>query len=79
MSLKHIDLLICCGSGCISAGAIKIKERFHEVLAELNLTNEVNIIETGCMGPCDAASWANPMLQYCCVPNNAPIEMTLKL
>ncbi|MCB5272057.1 MAG: NADH-quinone oxidoreductase subunit NuoF [Candidatus Cloacimonetes bacterium] len=53
MSLKHIDLLICCGSGCISAGALKIKERFHEVLREHKATNEVNIIETGCMGPCD--------------------------
>lgn len=53
MSLKRIDLLICCGSGCVSAGAMKIKERFHEVLAENNITNEVNIIETGCMGPCD--------------------------
>jgi len=53
MSLKRIDLLICCGSGCVSSGALKIKERFHEVLAEHNITNEVNIIETGCMGPCD--------------------------
>lgn len=53
MSLKRIDLLICCGSGCVSAGALKIKERFHEVLAEHKLESEVNIIETGCMGPCD--------------------------
>ncbi|MDI9529287.1 MAG: NADH-quinone oxidoreductase subunit NuoF [Candidatus Cloacimonadota bacterium] len=53
MSLKRIDLLICCGSGCISAGALKIKERFHAVLSEKGLTNEINIIETGCMGPCD--------------------------
>lgn len=53
MSLKRIDLLICCGSGCISAGAMKIKERFHEVLQEKGLANEINIIETGCMGPCD--------------------------
>lgn len=53
MSLKRIDLLICCGSGCVSAGALKIKERFHTVLTEKGLQNEVNIIETGCMGPCD--------------------------
>ena len=53
MPLKRIDLLICCGSGCISAGALKIKERFHEVLNEKGMTNEINIIETGCMGPCD--------------------------
>lgn len=53
MSLKRIDLLICCGSGCVSAGALKIKERFHEVLKEKGMENEINIIETGCMGPCD--------------------------
>ena len=53
MSLKRIDLLICCGSGCVSSGAYKIKERFHEVLQEKGLVNEINIIETGCMGPCD--------------------------
>ncbi|PKN80971.1 MAG: NADH-quinone oxidoreductase subunit F [Candidatus Cloacimonetes bacterium HGW-Cloacimonetes-1] len=53
MSLKRIDLLICCGSGCVSAGALKIKERFHAVLTEKGMTNEINIIETGCMGPCD--------------------------
>jgi NADP-reducing hydrogenase subunit HndC len=53
MSLKRIDLLICCGSGCVSAGALKIKDRFHAVLAEKGINSEVNIIETGCMGPCD--------------------------
>ncbi|MCB5224998.1 MAG: NADH-ubiquinone oxidoreductase-F iron-sulfur binding region domain-containing protein [Candidatus Cloacimonadaceae bacterium] len=53
MALKRIDLLICCGSGCVSAGALKIKERFHTVLDEHGLTGEVNLIETGCMGPCD--------------------------
>jgi len=53
MSLKRIDLLICCGSGCVSAGALKIKDRFHAVLAEKGISDEINIIETGCMGPCD--------------------------
>ena len=53
MSLKRIDLLICCGSGCVSAGAFKIKDRFHALLAEKGISQEINIIETGCMGPCD--------------------------
>ncbi len=53
MSLKRIDLLLCCGSGCISAGALKIKERFLQVLKDKGLAGEINIIETGCMGPCD--------------------------
>lgn len=53
MSLKRIDLLICCGSSCVSAGALKIKEAFQKALQAKGLTNEINIIETGCMGPCD--------------------------
>jgi NADP-reducing hydrogenase subunit HndC len=53
MPTKRIDLLICCGSGCISAGSLKIKEKFIELLKENNISDEVNIIETGCMGPCD--------------------------
>ncbi len=51
--MKRLDLLICCGSGCVSAGALKIKNRFVELLEENDLRSEVNIIETGCMGPCD--------------------------
>ena len=51
--MKRIDLLICCGSGCVSAGSLKIKNRFIEVLEANDLRSEINIIETGCMGPCD--------------------------
>ncbi|HOD55330.1 MAG TPA: (2Fe-2S) ferredoxin domain-containing protein, partial [Candidatus Cloacimonadota bacterium] len=53
MPTKRIDLLICCGSGCVSAGALRIKERMIEVLHQNNISDEINIIETGCMGPCD--------------------------
>ncbi|MCK4957152.1 MAG: NAD(P)H-dependent oxidoreductase subunit E, partial [Candidatus Cloacimonetes bacterium] len=51
--MKRIDLLLCCGSGCVSAGALKIKQRIKEVLEKHEISSEVNIIETGCMGPCD--------------------------
>jgi len=53
MSRKRTDVLLCCGSGCVSAGALKIKKKLVETLQENNLSEEVNIIETGCMGPCD--------------------------
>jgi NADH:ubiquinone oxidoreductase subunit F (NADH-binding)/(2Fe-2S) ferredoxin len=55
MKLQRIDILICFGSGCVSAGAAKIKTKLIEVLKEKEILNEVNIIETGCMGPCDYA------------------------
>jgi len=51
--MSRIDLLLCCGSGCVSAGALKVKKRIEEVLKEQDISSEVNIIETGCMGPCD--------------------------
>ena len=51
--MRRIDLLLCCGSGCLSAGSLKVKKRFEEVLEEQDITSEINIIETGCMGPCD--------------------------
>ena len=50
---SRLDVLICCGSGCISAGALKIKEKMEGELTRHNLSSEVNLIETGCMGPCD--------------------------
>jgi len=53
MTYKRLDVLICCGSGCVSAGALKIKEKLIETLRSEGMENEVNIIETGCMGPCD--------------------------
>ena len=53
MILKRIDVLICFGSGCVSAGADKIKTKLIEKLREKDLLSETNIIETGCMGPCD--------------------------
>ena len=55
MQKKYIDLLICYGSGCTSAGAGKVKDKFIEVLKTKNMTDEVQIIETGCMGPCSFA------------------------
>lgn len=53
MSLKRTDILLCCGSGCVTAGALEIKKELIEELKKKNLSEEINIIETGCMGPCD--------------------------
>ncbi len=53
MSLKRTDVLLCCGSGCVSAGALKLKEKLLQEIVKRGLSDEINIIETGCMGPCD--------------------------
>lgn len=54
MIYKRTDVLLCCGSGCVSAGALKIKEKMLSELQKHDIRDEINIIETGCMGPCDA-------------------------
>ena len=54
MLYKRIDVLLCCGSGCVSAGAHKIKQKLISEIAIQDISEEINIIETGCMGPCDA-------------------------
>ncbi|MDP8220477.1 MAG: NAD(P)H-dependent oxidoreductase subunit E [Candidatus Stygibacter frigidus] len=54
MLYKRIDVLLCCGSGCVSAGANKIKQKLILEIAFQDISEEINIIETGCMGPCDA-------------------------
>ncbi|MCD4817102.1 MAG: NADH-quinone oxidoreductase subunit NuoF [Candidatus Cloacimonetes bacterium] len=54
MPSKRTDILLCCGSECVSAGSLKIKAKLLEELKKQDIAEEVNIIETGCMGPCDS-------------------------
>lgn len=53
MSRKRTDILLCCGSGCVSAGSLKIKKAMILEFKKHDISEEINIIETGCMGPCD--------------------------
>jgi len=46
------DVLICQGTGCLSADAEKIEEAFNAELAKNNLTDSVNVVRTGCFGYC---------------------------
>ena len=55
MQKKKIDLLICCGGGCTLAGSLKIRDKFIEVLTNKKILDDINIVKTGCMGPCDFA------------------------
>ena len=49
---RHI--LICAGTGCTSSKSLKIAEKLEETLASHNLTNDVQIVKTGCFGLCAA-------------------------
>jgi len=51
MIRSHI--LVCAGAGCLSSGGHALKDALTRELKARGLDNEVQIIETGCMGPCD--------------------------
>jgi NADP-reducing hydrogenase subunit HndC len=41
------------GAGCLSSGAHALKEALAHELKQRGLDQEIEIVETGCMGPCD--------------------------
>lgn len=53
MALQRAHVLVCAGAGCISSGCKAVEESLVKAVKELGIENEVRIVETGCMGPCD--------------------------
>ena len=47
------QLLVCAGGACITSGEKNVKDVLVEELAKNGIQDEVQIIETGCMGACD--------------------------
>lgn len=45
-------ILVCSGAGCISSNCLDVKTAIEEALNENNLSENVKVIETGCMGIC---------------------------
>ena len=45
-------VLVCTGGGCIASGALQVSAALREQLQKLELTDEIQIVETGCLGPC---------------------------
>lgn len=56
---KH-KLCVCCGAGCISSGAEDVLKKLEEEIKTRGLENEVEVIATGCMGPCNQG----PLIKY---------------
>jgi len=53
MELFRLQVLICAGGACISSGSKSIFQVMEEELRNRNLTDEVKLIQTGCVGSCD--------------------------
>jgi len=49
---KRLDVLICTGANCLSSRSLEFKKKLEEELERRQLQEEVNIVGTGCMGPC---------------------------
>lgn len=60
---KH-KICVCCGAGCISSGSEAIMKKLQEEITERGLESEVEVIPTGCMGPCNQG----PLMKY--LPEN---------
>ncbi len=52
-SVPKLDVLICGGASCISNHSHDIKDKIHEELKKKGIEEDVRVIETGCMGPCE--------------------------
>ncbi|MBF0205687.1 MAG: NAD(P)H-dependent oxidoreductase subunit E, partial [Oligoflexia bacterium] len=50
--IEHRHVLICVGGGCLASGSEKIKSAFERGIRKYNLEGKVEIVGTGCMGPC---------------------------
>ena len=52
MSTIHSHVLVCAGAGCVASGAHDVSDALQEALRKHNLNTEVDLIHTGCLGPC---------------------------
>jgi NADH:ubiquinone oxidoreductase subunit F (NADH-binding)/(2Fe-2S) ferredoxin/ferredoxin len=53
MQLFRAHVLVCGGTGCITSGCKEIEKELRNQLEINNLTNEIKITVTGCVGSCD--------------------------
>ena len=47
-------VLICAGAGCVASGALEVSAAVRKALDKFELSGEVSVVETGCLGPCAA-------------------------
>lgn len=51
--MKHYDIVICGGTGCMSSKSALIKDKFNELLALNSLSLKVHVYMSGCFGLCE--------------------------
>jgi NADH:ubiquinone oxidoreductase subunit F (NADH-binding)/(2Fe-2S) ferredoxin/NAD-dependent dihydropyrimidine dehydrogenase PreA subunit len=48
----HFRLMVCAGTGCVSCGCFKVRDRLETELNERGLSDRVKVVTTGCNGFC---------------------------
>ncbi len=51
--MRRVQILLCSGTACHSSGSAKVKQALLAALGPHDLLDEVQLVETGCMGPCE--------------------------
>lgn len=52
MNNSKTHILVCTGGGCVASGALEVSAALQEAIMGHRLADEVQVIETGCFGPC---------------------------
>jgi len=45
-------VLVCAGAGCVASGSLEVSAALQREIERQGLSEEVKVIETGCLGPC---------------------------
>lgn len=51
--MERSQILLCAGAACVSSGALLVKDALIREIQKNGLENEVRLVETGCVGPCN--------------------------
>ena len=50
---RRLDVLVCSGAACVSSHSAEVRAALAEAIEQRGLADEVRLVETGCMGPCE--------------------------
>jgi NADP-reducing hydrogenase subunit HndC len=51
--MRRLDVLVCSGAACVSSHSKEVREALARAIEQHGLADEVGLVETGCMGPCE--------------------------
>lgn len=50
---RRLDVLVCSGAACVSSHSAEVKAALAREIDAHGLSDEIRLVETGCMGPCE--------------------------